>query len=63
MPYTHAAHVQADEAASWTSKYLRGNEGLRELVNTLLELAYVAPHRRAEWGGRYRVVVARASFA
>eukprot|EP00198_Chlamydomonas_reinhardtii_P006643 XP_001695979.1 predicted protein [Chlamydomonas reinhardtii] len=41
-----AAHVApyglpstADEAASWTSKYLRGNEGLRELVNTLLELA------------------------
>ncbi|PNW72172.1 hypothetical protein CHLRE_16g679350v5 [Chlamydomonas reinhardtii] len=56
-PQRPAAHVApyglpstADEAASWTSKYLRGNEGLRELVNTLLELAYVAPHRSLQAG-------------
>jgi hypothetical protein len=37
--------LQAEEAASWTSKYLKGNEPLRELVNTLLELAFLAPHK------------------
>ena len=39
--------AQADEAGSWTSKYLRGSEGLRDVVNTLLELAFLAPHRWA----------------
>lgn len=36
---------QAEDTTSWTSKYLKGNESLRTLVNTLLELAYLAPHR------------------
>ncbi|PNH08087.1 BTB/POZ domain-containing protein KCTD17 [Tetrabaena socialis] len=59
-PQRPAAHVAAyslpsgpeDGSASWTSKYLRGNEGLRELVNTLLELAFVAPHSSRSFSRR-----------
>ena len=29
----------------WTAKMLRTNEGVREVVNTLLELAYMPPHK------------------
>ncbi|KAG2501605.1 hypothetical protein HYH03_000110 [Edaphochlamys debaryana] len=56
-PYTLPS--TAEEAASWTSKYLRGNEGLRDLVNTLLELAFVAPHRSLH-GGKSHLVISVA---
>ncbi|GLC47961.1 hypothetical protein PLESTB_000044100 [Pleodorina starrii] len=56
-PQRPAPHVpqyslpsSADESTSWTSKYLRGNEPLRELVNTLLELAFLAPHKALNLG-------------
>eukprot|EP00877_Chromochloris_zofingiensis_P013558 jgi/Chrzof1/8456/Cz03g11080.t1 len=34
----------------WTSKYLKTNEKLRECVNTLLELAYLPPHKSLHAG-------------
>ena len=39
---------KGDEGGKWTSKYLNTNEGLRDIVNTLLELAFLPPHR---WEG------------
>ncbi|KXZ55637.1 hypothetical protein GPECTOR_2g1187 [Gonium pectorale] len=53
--------IEADESGSWTSKYLRGNEELRELVNTLLELAFMAPHRSFTAGKSHLSVVVACS--
>lgn len=36
---------QVDDGFRWTSKYLRTNPKIREVVDTLLELAYMPPNR------------------
>lgn len=42
--------VQSVDEFKWTSKYLKTNEKLRECVNTLLELAYLPPHKSLHAG-------------
>jgi hypothetical protein len=42
--------VQEDDGVKWTSKYLQTNERLREVVGTMLELAYLPPHRSLHLG-------------
>jgi hypothetical protein len=37
-------HLADNGDTKWTAKYLATNEGVRGAVNTLLELAYLAPH-------------------
>lgn len=39
-----------EEGFKWTAKYLKTNDKLREVVNTLLELAYLPPHRSLHAG-------------
>ena len=49
--------MTADEAFRWTSKYLKSNDRLREVVATLLELAYLPPHK-ALHAGRVHIAFA-----
>ncbi|KIZ04463.1 hypothetical protein MNEG_3494 [Monoraphidium neglectum] len=37
-------------AFRWTSKYLQGNDRMRDVVTTLLELAFMPPHRALHTG-------------
>ena len=40
-----APFISRDGAeAKWTAKYMRSNDEVREVVNTLMELAFIAPH-------------------
>ncbi|KAG1658366.1 hypothetical protein FOA52_005747 [Chlamydomonas sp. UWO 241] len=36
--------------SKWTSKYLVSNDGLRDAANTLMELAFIGPHRSLHAG-------------
>ena len=40
----------ADDGFRWTSKYLRTNPKIREIVDTILELAYMPPNRALSVG-------------
>lgn len=42
-----------DDGFRWTSKYLRSNPKVREIVDTVLELAYMPPHRALSVGKVY----------
>lgn len=53
------APTVADDSSGWTNKYLRGNEHLRHVVNTLLELAFMPP-LRALHGGKTHVSISVA---
>ena len=46
----------ADNGFRWTSKYLRTNPKVRDIVDTLLELAYMPPHRAIS-AGKVRVSI------
>jgi hypothetical protein len=40
----------ADDGFRWTSKYLRTNPKIREIVDTILELSYMPPNRALSVG-------------
>jgi hypothetical protein len=42
--------MPADDGFRWTSKYLRTNPKIREVVDTLLELTFMPPHSAVSVG-------------
>lgn len=49
-PPAFSPSPSVEDGFKWTAKYLKTNERLRDVVNTLLELAYLPPHRSLHAG-------------